>query len=116
MPKRNDQPRERRPPPSVSQVHLQCVLCPALSCSLCAVLSKSTAAYDVICSYLTRAPNRLKHDENKKRGSADGFRGEPRCNETKTPLSVLEFRTVQRVLTGRLQPGPSTDTLTLPSS
>ena len=33
-------------------------------------------------------------------------RGEPICNETITPLSVLEFRTVQRVLTGRLQPRP----------
>ena len=42
--------------------------------------------------------------------------GEPRCNETTTPLSVLEFRIVQRVLTGRLQPGPSTDRVMLPSS
>ena len=35
-------------------------------------------------------PNCLSHDEIKKRGFADGFREE-------TPLSVLEFRTVQRV-------------------
>ena len=55
------------------------------------------------------APNRLKRDEIKKRGFADGFREE-------TPLSVLEFKTVQRVLTGRLQPRPSTDMVTLPSS
>ena len=42
--------------------------------------------------------------------------GEPRCNESRTPLSVLEFRTVQRVLTGRLQPRPATDRVMLPSS
>ena len=57
MPNRNDQPQERRPRSTtlVSPVRLLCMLCPALSCSLCAVLSKSTAAYDVICSFFPTA-------------------------------------------------------------
>ena len=40
---------------------------------------------------------------------------EPRSNETITPLSALDFRTVQRVLTGRLQSRRSTDMVMLPS-
>ena len=41
---------------------------------------------------------------------------QPKCNETMTPLSALEFRTAQRALTGRLQPRPSKDMVMLPSS
>ena len=53
---------------------------------------------------------------SRREASPTASRGEPRCNETTTPLSVLEFRTAQRVLTGRLQPRPSTDRVMLPSS
>ena len=102
VPERNDQPRERHtPPPSVSPVPLLCVLCLALSCSLSAVLSSPQQRT------MSSVPNRLKPDEIKKRGFADGFRG----NEN----SVLEFRTVQSALTERFQPRPSTDMVMLPS-
>ena len=101
VPKRNDQPRERRP----RSHHPRCQVHSNVRCHL---------------FFFTRPPmsasNGLKHDDIKKRGFANGFRGEPRCNETITPSPLLEFRIVQRVLTGRLQPRPSTDMVMLPSS
>ena len=112
VPKRNDQPRERRPRPTTLRVAGASAVC-AVPCSVVfAVRCASSPQQRTLSSVpFTRppmnAPHRLKHDEIKKRGSADA---------TMTPLSVLEFRTVQRVLTGILQPRPSTDMVMLPSS
>ena len=120
--KRNDQPRERRhtPPPSVSPVPLLCVLCPALSCSLCAVLScpqqrtMSSVPFYPTTDECSESLKNVTRSRSEASPTASGR--EPRCNETITPLSALEFRTVQSALTGRLQPRPSTDMVMRPSS
>ena len=98
--KRNDQPR---PCPTTPCRRCLCCVCSALLCrvrrALCYQVHSSVRCHLFLFTPLPmNAPNRLTHDEIKKRGFADGFRGEPRCNETKTP-SVMEFRTVQRVHT-----------------
>ena len=65
------------PPPSVSLVPLLCVLCPALSCSLCAVLSSPHQRTMPSVPFYPTADEwsvSLEKDEIKKRGFADGFR------------------------------------------
>ena len=55
-----------------------CCVCCALLCSLCAVLScppQCTMSSVPFSRPPTNAPTRLKHDEIKTRGIADGFRG-----------------------------------------
>ena len=107
------------PPPTVSPVPLLCVLCPALSCSPCAVLSgpqqrkMSSVTFYPTADECSKSLKTWRDQEARLRRRLPG---EPRCNETTTPLSVLEFRTVQRVLTRRLQPRPFTDRVMLPSS
>ena len=63
-------------PPSVSPVPLLCVLCPALSCSLCYQVHSSARCHLFLFSRRPmNAPKRLKkRDEIKTRGFADGFR------------------------------------------
>ena len=74
--KQNDKPRERRPPSTTLRVAVASAVC-AVPCSVvfavrCAI--KSTEAHDVIGSFLPDL-NRLKHDDVKKGGFADGFWG-----------------------------------------
>ena len=66
------------PPPSMSPVPPLCVLCPALSCSLCALFSspqQRTMSSAPLYPTANECSESLKRDEIKKRGFADGVRG-----------------------------------------
>ena len=104
-----------------STVPLLCALCPVLSCSLCAALPNPQQRTMSSVAFFTPTANESSESlknmtRTRSEASPTASGGEPRCKETTTPLSELEFRTVQRVLTGRLQLRPSTDMVMLPSS
>ena len=61
-------------------------------------------------------PNGLKHGEIKKRGFADCFRGKAQVQRDRDAIVSTGVQNCAKVLTGRLQPRPSTDMVMLPSS
>ena len=117
--RRNDQPRERRPRPTTLRVAgaSVCAVPCSVRCALCYHVHLSVRCHLFLFSRPPmNAPNRLKHDEIKKRGFADGFRERAQMQRDHDALVSSGVQNCAIVLTGRLQPRPSTDMVKLPSS